>query len=61
MCPTPNSSGGLEFEKFPDAALPPPTIAITEPEDVPDAGLRSLDHCKFVQVDLIHVEPLDEG
>ena len=43
MCPTANDSG-LEREKFPDA---PPLIAITAPEDVPDAGLRSLDHCKY--------------
>jgi len=43
MCPTSNGSG-LELEKFPDA---PPTVAVTSPEDVPDAGLRSLDHCKF--------------
>ena len=43
MCPTANGSG-LELEKFPDA---PPSIAITVPEDVPDAGLRSLDHCRY--------------
>jgi len=35
---------GLELEKFPDA---PPTIAITAPEEVPHAGLRSLDHCMY--------------
>jgi hypothetical protein len=46
MCPTPNGSGGPELEKFPDSPAPP-TIAITAPVDVPDAGLRSLDHCKF--------------
>jgi len=39
MCPTPDVSG----EEFPDAS---PAILITAPEDVPDAGLRSLDHYK---------------
>ena len=43
MCPTEHGSGP-ELEKFPDA---PPSIAIIAPEDVPDAGLRSLDHCKY--------------
>jgi hypothetical protein len=43
MCPTANGSRP-EVEKFPDA---PPSIEITAPEDVPDAGLRSLDHCKY--------------
>lgn len=45
MCPTANGSGGLQLEKFPPA---PPSIEITAPEDVPDAGLRSLDHCKHL-------------
>jgi hypothetical protein len=44
MCPTANGSG-RELEKSLDA--PPPSIAITAPEDVPDAGLRSLDHCRY--------------
>jgi hypothetical protein len=43
MSTTPNGSGP-ELEKFPDA---PPTIEITAPEEVPDAGLRSLDHCEY--------------
>lgn len=57
MCST-NGSAGHErdldtkqiLEKFPEAdnrtPPPPPSIAITTaPEDLPDAGLRSLDHC----------------
>jgi len=44
MCPTPNGSGPVELEKSHHA---PPTIAIHTSEDVPDAGLRSLDHCEF--------------
>lgn len=43
MCPTANGSG-RELEKPLNA---PPSIAITAPEDVPDAGLRSLDHCRY--------------
>ena len=43
MPPTPNGSGP-ELEKFPDA---PPSIEVTAPEDVIDAGLRSLDHCQY--------------
>ncbi|CZR51854.1 related to sphingoid base-phosphate phosphatase [Phialocephala subalpina] len=47
MSSTPNGSGGLELEKFPDA---PPTIEVSAPADrsadTPDAGLRSLDHYK---------------
>lgn len=43
MSSTPKGSSSLELEKFPDA---PPSIAITAPEDVIDAGLRSLDHYK---------------
>ncbi|TAQ85693.1 Peroxidase [Chlorociboria aeruginascens] len=42
MCPTSNGSGP-ELEKFPDA---PPSISVTAAEEVPDAGLRSLDHYK---------------
>lgn len=42
MPPTPNGSAP-ELEKFPDA---PPSIEVTAPEDVIDAGLRSLDHCQ---------------
>jgi hypothetical protein len=42
MCPTANGSG-VELEK----SEAPPSIAITAPEDVPDAGLRSLDHCRY--------------
>jgi hypothetical protein len=42
MSSIPNGSGP-ELEKFPDA---PPSIEISPAEDVPDAGLRSLDHCK---------------
>jgi hypothetical protein len=67
MCPTSNGSGGLELEKFPDA---PPTIAVTAPEDVPDAGLRSLDHCKpsktqlsteFAYAHLLAVAKMERG
>ena len=43
MCPTANGSG-RELEKPLNA---PPSVAITAPEDVPDAGLRSLDHCRY--------------
>lgn len=47
MSSSPYGSGGPETEKFPDA---PPEIAITTaPEDVIDAGLRSLDHCKYCE------------
>jgi hypothetical protein len=42
MSSIPNGSGP-ELEKFPHA---PPSIEVTVAEDVPDAGLRSLDHCK---------------
>ena len=61
MCPTANGSGP-ELEKFPDA---PPSIAITAPEDVPDAGLRSLDHCKyslgirFISINILVVQHLE--
>lgn len=40
MCPTPNGSA-------PASRDAPPTIAIQTSEDVPDAGLRSLDHCEL--------------
>ncbi|KAG4444515.1 hypothetical protein IFR05_000106 [Cadophora sp. M221] len=43
MSSTPKGPSGLELETFPDA---PPSIAVTAPEDVIDAGLRSLDHYK---------------
>lgn len=50
MSSTPNGLGGLELEKFPDAL---PTIEVSAPAnksaDTPDAGLRSLDHCKHSQ------------
>ena len=48
MCSTPKGSGGLvsKLEEFPGAP-PPLTVANIAPEDVIDAGLRSLDHCKF--------------
>jgi hypothetical protein len=45
MCPTPDGSGPVELEKSHHAPLP--TIAFHTSEDVPDAGLRSLDHCEF--------------
>jgi hypothetical protein len=45
MSTTPNGSGP-ELEKFPDA---PPSIEVTAPEEVPHAGLRSLDHCTYFQ------------
>jgi hypothetical protein len=45
MSTTPNGSGP-ELEKFPDA---PPSIEVTAPEEVPHAGLRSLDHCTYSQ------------
>jgi hypothetical protein len=41
MSSIPNGSGP-ELEKFPDA---PPSIEVTAPEEIPHAGLRSLDHC----------------
>lgn len=44
MCPPSNGSGPVELEKSHHA---PPTIAIQTSDDVPDAGLRSLDHCEF--------------
>ena len=44
MCPPCNGSGPIELEKSHHA---PPTIAIQTSDDVPDAGLRSLDHCEF--------------
>ena len=43
MCPIANGSSSLQLEKFPDV---PPSIKITTAEDIPDAGLRNLDHCK---------------
>ncbi|TVY50513.1 Dihydrosphingosine 1-phosphate phosphatase [Lachnellula cervina] len=43
MCPPSNGSGPVELEKSHHA---PPTIAIQTSDDVPDAGLRSLDHYK---------------
>ncbi|CAG8957151.1 hypothetical protein HYFRA_00009352 [Hymenoscyphus fraxineus] len=43
MCPS-NGSGPNGLGSSHNA--PPPTIAIDAPEDVPDAGLRSLDHYK---------------
>jgi hypothetical protein len=42
MCPTANGSGP-ELKKSLGA---PPSIAVTAPADVIDAGNRSLDHCK---------------
>lgn len=39
-----SKSSGLVLEKFPDAA--PPSIEVTSPQEVIDAGLRSLDHCE---------------
>lgn len=45
MSTTPNGSGP-ELEKFPDA---PPSIEVTAPQEVPHAGLRSLDHCTYSQ------------
>ena len=45
MSTTPNGSGP-ELEKFPDA---PPSIEVNAPEEVPHAGLRSLDHCTYFQ------------
>ncbi len=61
MCPPTNGSDGLEQEKFPDADPDAnfnsnanfnasPSIAITVPEEVPDAGLRSLDHCRLLLI-----------
>jgi len=50
MRPTSNAADGLELEKFPDA---PPSIAVTAPEEVPDAGLRSLDHCKVSAISTV--------
>jgi hypothetical protein len=47
MCPEPNGPGP-ELEK--SLNPPPPTIKVNEPEEVPDAGLRSLDHCKLVLI-----------
>lgn len=44
MSSTANRFGGLELETFSGA---PPSIAVTAPGDVIDAGLRSLDHCMF--------------
>jgi len=51
MTPTQNGSGP-ELEKFPDA---PPSIEDTAPEDVIDAGLRSLDHCQYPYSRAIHM------
>jgi hypothetical protein len=45
MCPTANGPAGHQLEKSPNG---PPAIEITAPEDAPDAGLRSLDHCTFI-------------
>lgn len=45
---TPPNGSGQELEKFPDAAAPPPKIGLNLPEEVTDAGLRSLDHCKYL-------------
>ena len=45
MSSNPNGSG-LELEKLAHAPLP--AIAVTAPADVPDAGLRSLDHCMYI-------------
>lgn len=46
MCPTPNGDG-LELEKSNYDNSQPPSISITAPADVIDAGLKSLDHCKY--------------
>ncbi|KAK2627990.1 hypothetical protein QTJ16_002636 [Diplocarpon rosae] len=43
MSSTPNGSSGPELEKYQNA---PPSITVTAPKDVIDAGLRSLDHYK---------------
>ncbi|RFU31428.1 Peroxidase, partial [Scytalidium lignicola] len=46
MCPSRDGSSS-ELEKFPDLPTDaPPSIGVTAPEEVPDAGLRSLDHYK---------------
>lgn len=55
MCPTANGPAGHKLEKPPNG---PPAVEITSPDDAPDAGLRSLDHCRclfslyFAQVPL---------
>jgi hypothetical protein len=43
MCPTANGPAGHQLEKSPNGI---PAIEVSSPEDAPDAGLRSLDHCR---------------
>lgn len=45
MCPTANGPAGHQLEKSPNG---PPKIEVSSPEDAPDAGLRSLDHCMYL-------------
>lgn len=40
MCQSANGSGELQKEA-------PPSIQVTAPPETPDAGLRSLDHCRW--------------
>ena len=43
MCPTANGPSGHHLEKSPNGT---PAIEASSLEDAPDAGLRSLDHCR---------------
>ncbi|KAG9239179.1 sphingosine-1-phosphate phosphohydrolase-like protein [Amylocarpus encephaloides] len=49
MCPPPNGAGP-DVSRLLNTNAPLPTIAIEQPEEVIDAGLRSLDHCKHSAV-----------